>query len=325
MSDGDFISVLFELPAMIKAGIASGEFERVGGIIRQTDGKKIVVWLTEGGGFGANASVSALDPSLLGEALGSMQGALQLANGLGALNLAVNTAGFAMIRRQIEGLAQQLGTVASDVRTIQKDTAFISGLALAGIRSEIDTALEHAERARRMGNNALYHDAKIALVAVRNRVRHAAEFMLTSRLTVDKHSVFGDLLEAGAVLAIGEALCDDALEGPGIAAETLMLAACTVRTLTSDFDRQRRDFNTDPLTMLRMSAPGRVALTELHGRLVEIGNQIEGAAETVRLRARLGLDTDGWRRLTQPEGSGPVTFLLEEAKPPVLTFLPSPE
>ncbi len=318
MTDASTITVVFKLSAKILAGLSSGAYERVGGVIRQTGDKKVIAWLTEGGAARPNASGSGLDPGMLSEALGDVQGAMKLANGLGALNLAVNTAGFAMIRRQLDGLSQQLGTISADMRAIQKETAFINGLAIAGIRAEIDTALEHADRARRTNDQARYQDAKSALMAIRNRVRHAAEFVLKSRLAVDKHTLFRELVEAGAVLAFGEALCDEVLEGLKAAVETLTLASATVRALTSEFDRQRRDFSNDPVTMLRMGAPGRAALAELHGRLVETGNQVEGAAESVRLRGRLGLDAEGWKRLTQPVGSGSVTFLLLEENGPVV-------
>ena len=51
----------------------------------------------EGAEAAQKATTGGVDPGALRDALGGLQGAMQLANGLGALNLAVNTAGFAMI------------------------------------------------------------------------------------------------------------------------------------------------------------------------------------------------------------------------------------
>lgn len=43
------VTTTFIIPEYISAGLSSGLYERVGGIIRQADSKQIVAWLREGG------------------------------------------------------------------------------------------------------------------------------------------------------------------------------------------------------------------------------------------------------------------------------------
>jgi hypothetical protein len=316
MSGTSTIEVLFSVPEWISQGLKSGELSLHGGVVRRTVGKQIVAHLKEGGLLLRSPDGSGFDVSALQQALGSVESAMRLANGLGALNLALNAAGFAMVRKQLEAITLQIGTIGSDVRAVKQDTEWIGGLQLAAIRANIDTALEHADRARRTNNLALFHDAKIELVDVRNKLHHAARFMLDSRRSIERYEVFEQFMKATAIIAIGEALCDEALEGPDAAAKTLEESRSRLLSLTASFDAQRRDFATDPVTMLRLGSAGRTAIAEMHGRLVEAANQLEGAVEERRLQARLGLDAQGWRCLAQPKGAGVVTCLLVKQEAP---------
>lgn len=53
------LEVMLEVPLKIAAGLASGQLERVGGVIRKTAGKKeIVAWLREGGRMATNSDIA---------------------------------------------------------------------------------------------------------------------------------------------------------------------------------------------------------------------------------------------------------------------------
>lgn len=53
------ITVHLEAPTFIEAGLRSGEMERVGGVIRYSENKRIVAWLREGGKIGQTAESAA--------------------------------------------------------------------------------------------------------------------------------------------------------------------------------------------------------------------------------------------------------------------------
>lgn len=53
------LEVLFEIPAKIALGLASGELERVGGVVRDVASKQVVMWLREGGRINSNPDLAA--------------------------------------------------------------------------------------------------------------------------------------------------------------------------------------------------------------------------------------------------------------------------
>ena len=50
------MTVHLQIPEFIAAGLASGEMQRVGGVIRYTDNKRIIAWLRDGGKVRGGAS-----------------------------------------------------------------------------------------------------------------------------------------------------------------------------------------------------------------------------------------------------------------------------
>ena len=43
------LNVVFDLPAALANGLQNGAYERVGGVIRDSNSKQVVAWLREGG------------------------------------------------------------------------------------------------------------------------------------------------------------------------------------------------------------------------------------------------------------------------------------
>jgi hypothetical protein len=43
------INVLFDVPALVAQGLRNGALERVGGVVRDSNSKQVVMWLQEGG------------------------------------------------------------------------------------------------------------------------------------------------------------------------------------------------------------------------------------------------------------------------------------
>ncbi len=92
----DKLEVTFALSDEIANGLASGRYERVGGVIREIETKRIVVWLRELGSNGKRSEMS----KLLG--LSSIGAAASV------LNLAVSSMGFAIVMNRLGAIEQEL-------------------------------------------------------------------------------------------------------------------------------------------------------------------------------------------------------------------------
>jgi hypothetical protein len=96
------LNVVLDVPARIALGLANGTLERVGGVVRDASSKEVVMWLRDG----TEASKVLSQPPLPNLPLGQ---AAQLANPLlGALNLGVSVAGFAVVVTQLNQISDQI-------------------------------------------------------------------------------------------------------------------------------------------------------------------------------------------------------------------------
>ncbi|MBE9229740.1 hypothetical protein IQ264_30515 [Phormidium sp. LEGE 05292] len=138
----DTVTVTFTLADWITKGLADGNYERIGGVIREVGSKQVVAWLREAGLItsnlplpadpvtgvlnlivsGANTAISAKGFSdvkqqlggiekqlgLVGKGLQQVEGALQVTTALSMLNLGVSVMGFAVINQRLNELEQRL-------------------------------------------------------------------------------------------------------------------------------------------------------------------------------------------------------------------------
>ncbi len=101
------INVLFDVPALVAQGLMNGSLERVGGVVRDSSSKQVVMWLQEGG---SEVSKALVQPPLAGIK------ALTTANSLlSAANLGVSVAGFAVVLQQLNRISEQIKTVEAKV------------------------------------------------------------------------------------------------------------------------------------------------------------------------------------------------------------------
>lgn len=137
------VTVTFALADWIAKGLVDGNFERVGGVIREVGSKQVVAWLREASSItssgmpfvgdpvtgvlnlivsGANAVVSAKGFSDVNQRLGGIenqlggigqslqltQGILQVTTAASVLNLGVSVMGFAVIAQRLNELEKRL-------------------------------------------------------------------------------------------------------------------------------------------------------------------------------------------------------------------------
>ena len=130
------LEVVFDVPPAIVRGLATGALERVGGVIRETGSKQVVMWLREGaqiannsnlaggvlksllnvgsGGlasvaFGAlDAAVSASRHNEIIQQFGALTNLVTMVGGLGVLNLATTVISTGLILKRLNDLEQAI-------------------------------------------------------------------------------------------------------------------------------------------------------------------------------------------------------------------------
>jgi hypothetical protein len=131
------LNVLFDVPAPVAQGLANGSLERVGGVVRDTSSKQVVMWLQEGG---SGISKSIGTPSLAGGA----RAAAAASPLLSTASLGVSVIGFALVLQSINRLSDQIRALEAKIDRISHklDDAALAKLK-AGInacQNAIDTA-----------------------------------------------------------------------------------------------------------------------------------------------------------------------------------------
>ena len=113
------VNASFHIPEYIAQGISNGTYERVGGVIREADSKKVVAWLREAGKIGESVlpQVSAVSS---------------------VLNLAVSTMGFIIVLKRLGVIEQRLEQAQEVLQTIDYkiDLSFY-----ANFRAALDLAI----------------------------------------------------------------------------------------------------------------------------------------------------------------------------------------
>lgn len=102
------LNVVFDVPAQVTQGLLNGTLERVGGVVRDSSSKQVVMWLQEGG---SEVTKALTKPPLAGGA-----NALAAANPLLATaNLGISVAGFALVLQQLNRISDQIRSVEARV------------------------------------------------------------------------------------------------------------------------------------------------------------------------------------------------------------------
>lgn len=98
-----------ELATKIMTGLSSGLYERVGGVIRNSDTKDVVLWL--------RSTPEALSDASLVNKFGPM---LQLGAATSLLNLSISLVGFGVVINRLNGIEIKLAAIEKTVRSIER-------------------------------------------------------------------------------------------------------------------------------------------------------------------------------------------------------------
>lgn len=116
------VNATFYIPKSIEQGLSNGTYERIGGVIRDANSKKVVTWLREG-----SQVVKVLESVIPN--VGAVSS---------ILNLAITTIGFAVVLKRLGGIEQQLQLAQETLQTIgyKIDLSFYGNF-----RSALDLAI----------------------------------------------------------------------------------------------------------------------------------------------------------------------------------------
>jgi hypothetical protein len=129
------LNVVFDVPALVAQGLLNGSLERVGGVVRDSSSKQVVMWLQEGG---SEVSKALANPPWAGGA-----SALAAANPLLATaNLGVSVAGFALVLQQLNRISDQIRAVEAKVDRISHK---LDDQALAQLKAGINACQNAVE------------------------------------------------------------------------------------------------------------------------------------------------------------------------------------
>ena len=129
------LNVVFDVPAQVAQGLLNGSLERIGGVVRDSSSKQVVMWLQDGG---SEVSKALANPPLAGGV-----NALAAANPLLATaNLGVSVAGFAMVLQQLNRISDQIRTVEAKVDRISHK---LDDQALAQLKAGINACQNAVE------------------------------------------------------------------------------------------------------------------------------------------------------------------------------------
>ena len=128
------LNVVFDLPAALANGLQNGAYERVGGVIRDSNSKQVVAWLREGG----NGVVT--QPPLPKPPLG--EAAQLIPPMLSAVNLGVSMAGFAVVITQLKQISDQIRLIEAKVDRV---SVKLDDQALAKLKAGVNACLNAVE------------------------------------------------------------------------------------------------------------------------------------------------------------------------------------
>lgn len=131
------IEVMLEMPQQIVAGLASGQLERVGGVVRDVVSKQVVAWLREGGKIAENTNLAV---GILNTVIHASTGGLASA-GVSALNVAVSARSHFLIMQELRALTN-LVSIVGGIGVLNLAATAISTAILLKRLSDLERAIE---------------------------------------------------------------------------------------------------------------------------------------------------------------------------------------
>ncbi len=160
MAASSLIEVLFEVPAAVAEGLASGDMIRRGGVIQRAgDAAKgeVVMWLKE---TGALARAGEQVPAQVAEQLTSLRAATSLVAVGQAVTLGFSVLSFAVLNHKLNVLGRKVDEVLAEIKSLKEELAWVDRRHDVALEARLRGALGQGQWAAASGRRE-------ALVAVR--------------------------------------------------------------------------------------------------------------------------------------------------------------
>lgn len=197
------LDVTFDVPQWILDGLMNGSMERVGGVVRTTGGKEVVMWLRETGRVLQDDT-----PDVLSQ-LSSVVTNQNIMIGLQAANLVVSAAGFVVMYYKLDKIEKQLVGLDSKLSKLDRDLDWLDTKHLVSSLAPVVAAIRRTSSARRIGNSAVacqsFALAERDLGVADAYFREVLGRMLAHRFEIDRPEEFAACYRAWAMSAQGGA------------------------------------------------------------------------------------------------------------------------
>lgn len=232
-------SVTFDLPVEIAQKLATGDYERVGGIIREVGSKQVVAWLRE------------LDSTLPQTV--TLPGILQTITAASLLNLGISAIGLPII-------LQRLGVIENNLRQIQTEIKDLNHKVDLGFYANFEAALQAATDAFTF-ENLTYRESR-ALEAI-SRFAEAQSIYknLADKELEQKNAIAIEYLLTLSLAYLAQVHCYLEL---GESKKALARLQEGIEKLNSRFQKYVEVLLTDnPAIYLQPQLKGKISLTRL--------------------------------------------------------------
>lgn len=154
------IEILFQLPQHIEAGLALGKYERIGGVIRNSQSKQIVMWLQEGGQVATNpnATKGLMASVLQNTGMSSATMSVILGGTLSTLNVAMSGYTLYLMIERVRELEKAIDELHEKVsEEFARDRRIEFEAALSNARDVVDAEnISYKQQAANQAINQLF-------------------------------------------------------------------------------------------------------------------------------------------------------------------------
>ena len=307
MTPLDNVTVVFEIPAKVAERLASGEWTRVGGVIRDAAGK-VRYMLRESGGLREVLESGAPIPPGMSAQLTAISQSLGVVSGLQVLTLGVTVAGFAMIAHRLNGIDRKLGQMLDAMQDLRDDVQWLGAVRDAERAAALASALENAAWAQAHDRLSALEQARGQIVHSQNQYRMLMDLMLSKEAAHRNAEVFAGFFRQHALAGLAKSRCDWLLLGPGAAFETMSGVERDAQRLQDRFLEPMRTFD-NPKILLSLPTAARGPLREAAKALVGDGAQLGGYAAEIGFCRDRGIDLWSWERIGSDVTQAPLILL----------------
>ena len=235
------IKATLDIPEHILHGLLNGTYERFGGMIRTAGTKRIVAWLREG--FGAAKSFLEIPRVTLPPELGT------LSIGVGVLNLAITTMGFAMVMRHLKKIEGELAKAQEILQLIDHKIEL-------SFYANARAALDLANNSLSMANPEVRRASALQAVSKFLEAEQHYSSLVDKEISAGS-SVAKDYLSTLTLAYVTEARCYLELEEIDVAVQRLECGHSDLRSRT--FDYLKKMLTTNPAAYLHPSLKGEIS------------------------------------------------------------------